>query len=112
MNDPVSAVSAFTATPAVRAIRPPDVGLRDTTATLGEFSTRVFGRDGGGPAEMLARLEQAALNSISPRDYVRSMLVATDLSMQVSASMMKFHVSSSLGSAATGLFNTLLRNRE
>ena len=85
--------------------------MRGTVASLGEFTDRIFGQSTDGPAAMLARVERAALDSITPQDFLRATIVATDLSMYVSMSMLKFNVSSSLGSAATGLFNTLLKNR-
>ena len=88
-------------------------GLQDVAKTLGDISNRMFAPDNtSGPSAMLAGVERAALSSFKSDDYVKTMLVATDLSMHVSMSMMKFHLSTSLGSAATGLFNTLLKNRE
>ena len=130
MSDPVDAIAAVSLVQAATASSPahslqqapqlsevsiPEFGngdLRGTVASLGKFTDRIFGQSTDGPAAMLARVERAALESITPQDYLRATIVATDLSMYVSVSMLKFHVSSSLGSAATGLFNTLLKNRE
>jgi hypothetical protein len=88
-------------------------GLQDVAKSLGDFSNRMFAPDdSSGPGAMLASVERAALSSFKRDDYLKTVLVATDLSVHVSMSMMKFHLSTSLGSAATGLFNTLLKNRE
>lgn len=129
MTDPISAVGAGLpasnashaahaahaahATPAAHsAAVAPGGGLRAVAATLGDLGGRLLDPTAANPASMLARAEHAALSSLHPQDYLRATLVATDVSVHVSTSLMKFHLSSSLANAATGLFNTLLKNRE
>jgi hypothetical protein len=101
---------------ATKAAAPPSAelagDLRKITTSMGEFSARIFGPEAGGPAAMFAAVERATLNSITPHDFVAMSLRFADMNTQLSMTMMKFHASSSLGSAATGLFNTLLKNRE
>lgn len=114
MTDPIAAVGAGLppASTTATAAAAPTNGLRAAAAALGDLGGRVLDPAAANPASMLAQVEHAALNALHPRDYLRATLVATDLSIHVSTSMMKFHLSSSLGNAATGLFNTLLKNRE
>lgn len=97
---------------AARAAPAAGGSVQDLARTLDRFGSRMFAPEANGPAAMLSGVEQSMLTSMKPADYVRATLVATDVSMHVSMSMMKFHVSASLGNAATGLFNTLLKNRE
>jgi len=127
MTDPVPAIDAgraamvelpragpMTATMVPLSTRPDPAhtGIGAMSSTLGRVSDRLFNVSSGGPAAMLAQVDRAAMQSFSGNDLLRSSLVATDLSIHVSMAMLKFNLSSSLGSAATGLFNTLLKNRE
>lgn len=87
-------------------------GIREAVNALQDVGSRLFAGNTEGPSAMLAGVEKAALSAITPQDFMRTSMAATDLSMHVSMSMMKFHLSTSLGSAVTGLFNTLLKNRD
>lgn len=81
-------------------------------AAVEDMAARLFQTSGENHAGLLNGLERSVLTTATPGDFLRATLAASDVTMHVSMSLMKIHLSTSLGSAATSLFGTLLRNRE
>ena len=66
----------------------------------------------GGNARSLEEIRASMLHSIDLRDPIRTMFVLTDTAMEAQATFTRLHISSSLASAATSLFGTLLKNQQ
>ena len=87
-------------------------GTRQSLAALEQATTKLFSPAEHGTSGLLAGLENSLLTTVTPQDFLRATIAASNVSIHVSMSMMKFHLSSSLGSAVTSLFGTLLKNRD
>lgn len=57
-------------------------------------------------------IQRSMLAAIDPEDPARTMVAMTNLSMEATASMSRLHLCTSLASAATSLFGTLLKNQQ
>jgi len=63
-------------------------------------------------ARPMEDIQRSMLASIDPEDPAKTMVAMTNLSMEATASMSRLHLCSSLASAATSLFGTLLKNQQ
>jgi hypothetical protein len=66
----------------------------------------------GGNVRSIEEIRSSLLHSIDLRDPIRTMFVLTDTAMEAQATFTRLHISSSLASAATSLFGTLLKNQQ
>jgi hypothetical protein len=66
----------------------------------------------GGNARSIEEIRASMLQSIDLRDPIRTMFVLTDTAIEAQATFARLHISSSLASAATSLFGTLLKNQQ
>lgn len=66
----------------------------------------------GGNARSFEEIRSTMLQSIDLRDPVRTMFSLTDSALEAQAMFARLHISSSLASAATSLFSTLLKNQQ
>jgi hypothetical protein len=57
-------------------------------------------------------IQRSMLAAIDPEDPAKTMVAMTNFSMEATASMSRLHLCSSLASAATSLFGTLLKNQQ
>lgn len=109
MTDPISGI-----TPVVPHAMPritPGAELRQVLGNFNEFSSRLFGAQAGSP-EPNKSLEKTLMNASSPNDVVGSLFVMSDMSAQVTKSVVRLTTSMAMGGAVTGLFSSLLKNRE
>lgn len=66
----------------------------------------------GGNVRSLEDMRHSMLESIDLSDPIRTMFAITDHSMEAQTMFAKLHISTSLASAATNLFGTLLKNQQ
>lgn len=66
----------------------------------------------GQESPSLDAMRRSVLEGIDPSDPVKTMFVMADHSLQAHSVFARLHISTSLASAATGVFGNLLRNQQ
>lgn len=95
----------------------------DAATALPQGAARVTGVQDGLPAMLhslagsargrpVEEIQRSMLAAIDPSDPAGTMVAVTNLSIEASATLSRLHLSTSLASAATSVFSTLLKNQQ
>jgi hypothetical protein len=82
------------------------------TGVQGGLPTMLQSLAGQAQTRPVEDIQRSMLAAVDPNDPVRTMVTVANLSMEATASMSRLHLSTSLASAATSLFGTLLKNQQ
>jgi hypothetical protein len=89
-------------------------GVQSSSATSNatrSAATALAAKVGGG-YRSFEDIRASMMRSLDPSNPMQTMFAMTSLSIEAQATFTRLHLSSSLASAATSLFGTLLRNQQ